>query len=45
MEENTAATRLVLDEKDLALLDPIATQVAGTRYADMTFTSAARETP
>ncbi|WP_371659673.1 aldo/keto reductase [Streptomyces sp. NBC_00280] len=45
VEENTAATRLVLGEKDLALLEPIAAQVTGARYADMTFTSAGRETP
>jgi aryl-alcohol dehydrogenase-like predicted oxidoreductase len=43
IEENTAATRIVLSEDDLKLLDPIATQVAGNRYADMTFTSAGRE--
>ncbi len=43
VEENTAATRITLTEDDLALLDPIAAQVAGTRYADMTFTSAGRE--
>ncbi|WP_221362165.1 aldo/keto reductase [Streptomyces beigongshangae] len=43
VEENAAATRIALTESDLALLDPIAAQVAGTRYADMTFTSAGRE--
>ncbi|NEY31161.1 aldo/keto reductase [Streptomyces sp. PRKS01-65] len=41
--ENTAATRIVLTEDQLALLEPIAGQVAGDRYADMTFTSAGRE--
>lgn len=43
VEENTAATRLELTSSELALLDPIAAQVAGDRYADMTFTSAGRE--
>ncbi|GAA2645816.1 aldo/keto reductase [Streptomyces vastus] len=43
IEENVAATRIVLGEEDMALLEPIASKVAGTRYADMTFTSAGRE--
>ncbi|MFC7813799.1 MULTISPECIES: aldo/keto reductase [unclassified Streptomyces] len=43
VEENTAATRIVLTEAELALLDPIAGKVAGDRYADMTFASAGRE--
>ncbi|GAA3500264.1 aldo/keto reductase [Streptomyces prasinosporus] len=43
VEENTAATRLTLTEGELALLEPIAGKVAGTRYADMAFTSAGRE--
>ncbi|MDI3419860.1 aldo/keto reductase [Streptomyces luteolus] len=43
IEENTAATRLVLTDSELELLDPIAGQVAGGRYADMNFTSAGRE--
>ncbi|MBZ9638454.1 aldo/keto reductase [Streptomyces sp. PSKA30] len=43
VEENTAATRIVLSEEDMTLLDPIAAKVAGNRYADMTFTSAGRE--
>ncbi|GGV13953.1 aldo/keto reductase [Streptomyces griseoflavus] len=43
VEENTAATRITLTGEELALLDPIAARVAGTRYADMTFTSAGRE--
>lgn len=43
VEENTAATRITLTEGELALLEPIAEQVAGPRYADMTFTSAGRE--
>jgi aryl-alcohol dehydrogenase-like predicted oxidoreductase len=43
LEENAAATRIVLGEDDLALLDPIAERVAGPRYADMSFTSAGRE--
>lgn len=43
VEENTAATRITLSDDELALLDPIAAEVAGDRYADMTFTSAGRE--
>ncbi|WP_415950529.1 aldo/keto reductase [Streptomyces sp. KLOTTS4A1] len=43
IEENTAATRLLLTEAELELLEPIAAQVAGGRYADMSFTSAGRE--
>ncbi|RZB16389.1 aldo/keto reductase [Streptomyces sp. F001] len=43
VEENTAATRIVLGEEDMVLLEPIAAKVAGNRYADMTFTSAGRE--
>lgn len=41
--ENTAATRITLTETDLESLEPIAEQVAGDRYPDMTSTSAARE--
>ncbi|CAM5337037.1 aldo/keto reductase [Streptomyces violaceorubidus] len=43
VEENTAATRIVLSDDELSLLEPIAEKVAGDRYADMTFTSAGRE--
>ncbi|WP_229378202.1 aldo/keto reductase [Streptomyces sp. VRA16 Mangrove soil] len=43
VEENTAATRIALTEDELALLEPIAAQVSGDRYADMSFTSAGRE--
>ncbi|MFI5679427.1 aldo/keto reductase [Streptomyces cellulosae] len=43
IEENTAATKVELTEKDLALLEPIAAQVAGDRYPDMRFASAGRE--
>jgi aryl-alcohol dehydrogenase-like predicted oxidoreductase len=43
VEENAAATRLVLTDEELALLEPIASKVAGDRYADMRFTSAGRE--
>lgn len=43
VEENTAATRITLTDEELARLDPIAAEVAGTRYADMAFTSAGRE--
>jgi len=45
VEENAAATRVELTESDLAVLEPIAAKVAGTRYGDMTFTSAGREQP
>jgi aryl-alcohol dehydrogenase-like predicted oxidoreductase len=41
--ENTGATRLTLSADELALLEPIAGQVAGDRYPDMSSTSAARE--
>ncbi|MEV3991025.1 aldo/keto reductase [Streptomyces sp. NPDC049837] len=41
--ENAAATRIRLDRDELALLEPVAAQVAGDRYPDMTFTSAARD--
>ena len=43
VEENVAATRITLTEEELALLEPIAGQVAGNRYADMSFASAGRE--
>ncbi|MEV6024170.1 aldo/keto reductase [Streptomyces sp. NPDC052036] len=43
VEENAAATRIVLTDEELALLEPIAAQVAGDRYPDMTFASAGRE--
>ncbi|MFJ5104027.1 aldo/keto reductase [Streptomyces sp. NPDC088554] len=43
IEENTAATRLILTESELALIEPIADQVAGGRYTDMTFTASSRE--
>lgn len=43
VEENTAATRIVLTEDELAVLEPIASKVAGERYADMSFSSAGRE--
>ncbi|MFH9420671.1 aldo/keto reductase [Streptomyces sp. NPDC017529] len=43
VEENAAATRIVLGEEELARLEPVASKVAGDRYADMTFTSAGRE--
>ncbi|MEU2182188.1 aldo/keto reductase [Streptomyces thermolilacinus] len=41
--ENTAATRIVLTDSELDLLEPVAAQVAGSRYSDMSLTSAARE--
>lgn len=43
LEENAAATRITLTERELAELEPIAAQVAGDRYPDMRSTSAARE--
>ncbi|MFI5688299.1 aldo/keto reductase [Streptomyces sp. NPDC051636] len=43
VEENVAATAIVLTEDELALLEPIAGKVAGTRSRDMTFVSAGRE--
>ncbi|WP_030291425.1 aldo/keto reductase [Streptomyces katrae] len=43
LAENTAATRIILTPAELALLEPIAAQVAGDRYPDMSSTSAARE--
>ncbi|MER6089503.1 aldo/keto reductase [Streptomyces bluensis] len=43
VEENVAATRIVLTDEELALLEPIAAKVAGDRYPDMSFTSAGRE--
>ncbi|CAM5232363.1 Aldo/keto reductase OS=Streptomyces alboniger OX=132473 GN=CP975_10690 PE=4 SV=1 [Streptomyces alboniger] len=43
VEENLAATHLELTKEQLELLEPIAAQVAGDRYADMRFASAGRE--
>lgn len=43
LEQNAAATRIILTASELAALEPIAAQVAGDRYPDMRFTSAARE--
>ncbi|WBB64676.1 aldo/keto reductase [Streptomyces sp. WMMC500] len=43
VEENTAATLIELTEAEWALLEPLAGQVAGPRYADVSFTSAGRE--
>ncbi|MEY9965373.1 aryl-alcohol dehydrogenase-like predicted oxidoreductase [Streptacidiphilus sp. MAP12-16] len=43
LEENTAATALHLDATELTALEPIAAQVSGDRYPDMSSTSAARE--
>ncbi|MER5637277.1 aldo/keto reductase [Kitasatospora sp. NPDC002227] len=43
LAENTAAATLRLSEEELAVLEPIAGQVTGNRYADMSFTSAGRE--
>lgn len=44
LRENVAATRITLTAAELALLEPIASRVAGDRYPDMTFTSVSRET-
>ncbi|MEU8541039.1 aldo/keto reductase [Streptomyces sp. NPDC048717] len=41
--ENAAATRVTLTADELAALEPIAGQVAGDRYPDMSFTSVSRE--
>ncbi|TQK44285.1 aryl-alcohol dehydrogenase-like predicted oxidoreductase [Streptomyces sp. SLBN-118] len=41
--ENVGATRLKLTAEELVVLEPIAGQVAGDRYPDMSSTSAARE--
>lgn len=43
VEENTAATRLALTEDELKLLEPVAAQVVGGRYPDMSWTSADRD--
>ncbi|MET8774496.1 aldo/keto reductase [Nocardia sp. NPDC004654] len=43
LADNVAAAALVLSADELATLEPIAAQVAGNRYADMSFTSAGRE--
>ncbi|MET8243157.1 aldo/keto reductase [Streptomyces sp. NPDC005202] len=43
VEENVAATRIVLTDEELELLEPIAAKVAGARYPDMSFASAGRE--
>ncbi|GAA1580430.1 MULTISPECIES: aldo/keto reductase [Streptomyces] len=43
LAENTAATRITLGEQELAALEPLAAGVAGDRYPNMAFTSAARE--
>jgi aryl-alcohol dehydrogenase-like predicted oxidoreductase len=43
VRENTAASGITLNEVELEWLEPIAGQVAGDRYPDMSSTSAARE--
>jgi aryl-alcohol dehydrogenase-like predicted oxidoreductase len=43
VRENTAATRITLSPAELERLAPIAAQVAGDRYPDMSSTSTARE--
>lgn len=41
--ENAAGARITLTAAELARLKPLAAQVAGDRYADMTFASGGRE--
>jgi aryl-alcohol dehydrogenase-like predicted oxidoreductase len=43
LRENAAAAAITLDAAELAELEPIAAQVAGDRYPDMSSTSDARE--
>ncbi|MEU1983492.1 aldo/keto reductase [Nocardia sp. NPDC019395] len=43
LAENVAAATVGLTSAELGRLEPIAEQVAGPRYADMSFTSAGRE--
>ncbi|MCX4749305.1 aldo/keto reductase [Kitasatospora sp. NBC_01287] len=43
LAENTGAAALRLSAADLAALDALADQVAGTRYPDMNFTATVRE--
>jgi aryl-alcohol dehydrogenase-like predicted oxidoreductase len=43
LTENAAAATITLTADELAVLEPIAAQVAGNRYVDMSFTSAGRE--
>jgi aryl-alcohol dehydrogenase-like predicted oxidoreductase len=43
LRENAAAASLTLSAAELSALEPLASRVAGTRYADMSSTAAARE--
>lgn len=43
LADNVAAATISLTADELATLEPIASQVTGNRYADMSFTSAGRE--
>ncbi|NEW41286.1 aldo/keto reductase [Nocardia cyriacigeorgica] len=43
LAENVGAAGIALSTEELEALEPIAGQVAGPRYADMSFTSAGRE--
>ncbi|MFJ6522546.1 aldo/keto reductase [Streptomyces filamentosus] len=43
LEENAAATRIVLTDAELAELEPLAGLVAGDRYPDMSHTATVRE--
>jgi aryl-alcohol dehydrogenase-like predicted oxidoreductase len=43
VRENVAAASITLSDGELEWLEPIAAEVAGTRYPDMSFTSVGRE--
>ncbi|GAA5100775.1 aldo/keto reductase [Nocardia iowensis] len=43
LAENVAAATIALSDDELVTLEPIAGQVTGNRYGDMSFTSAGRE--
>jgi aryl-alcohol dehydrogenase-like predicted oxidoreductase len=43
VRENVAAASITLSDSELEWLEPIAAEVAGTRYPDMSFTSVGRE--
>ncbi|MEU0372357.1 aldo/keto reductase [Streptomyces sp. NPDC006283] len=43
LRENVAATRVVLTEEELAVLEPIGERVSGDRYPDMSSTATVRE--
>jgi aryl-alcohol dehydrogenase-like predicted oxidoreductase len=43
LRENAGGALIRLTDEETARLEPLATRVAGNRYADMTFASAGRE--